>query len=79
MTLHQRYAYPLWWDLHTSIWSWALPLRIKVRPWLADGSGRREYVTNIRMSLLCLHWSVCYAWGRRRSTQYHRHHVAQES
>jgi hypothetical protein len=65
-TLHHRYAYPLHWDLSIDTWGWALPLRIKVRPYLTDGSGRREHVTNIRIDLFCFHWSIYYAWGRRR-------------
>lgn len=65
-SLHHRYAYPLWWDLSIVIWDWALPLRIKVRPWLTDGSGRRQYVTVVELSLLCLHCDIHYAWGRRR-------------
>jgi hypothetical protein len=66
MTLHDRYAYPLWWDLRIACGEWALPLRIKVRPRLTDGSGRREYVANVELSLLCLHWNVHYAWGKKR-------------
>jgi hypothetical protein len=69
-TLHHRYAYhdgiPLWWDLYIATWEWALPLRIKVRPWLVDGSGRKEHVINVELSLLYLHWSIHYAWGKRR-------------
>ena len=66
MTLHRRYAYPLWWDLYVLGREWALPLAIEVRPWLIDGSGRREYVARVTLSLLCVHWSIHYAWGRRR-------------
>jgi hypothetical protein len=65
-TLHHRYAYPLWWNLGIATWDWALPLRIKVRPWLTDGSGRREHVTSVKLSLLCMHWECHYAWGRHR-------------
>jgi hypothetical protein len=68
--LHHRYAnydgVPLWWDLSIATWEWALPLRINVRPLLIDGSGRYEHVTVIELSLLCLHWDIHYAWGKRR-------------
>ena len=64
--LHHRYAHPLSWDLSLITWDWALPLRIKVRRRLTDGSGKREHVANIRVSLFCLHWAIFYAWGRRR-------------
>ena len=66
LSIHHRYAYPLWWDLSIITWEWALLLRIKIRLWLTDGSGRREYVTSVRLSVLCLHWDIDYAWGRRR-------------
>jgi hypothetical protein len=64
--LHRRYAYPLWWSIEIATWEWALPMRVYVRPRLTDGSGRREHVIVVDVSLLCLHWSVHYAWGRRR-------------
>jgi hypothetical protein len=70
LELHHHYAndggIPLWWDLGINTWTWALPLLIKVRPWLTDGSGRREYVANVEIRLFCLYWDVCYAWGKRR-------------
>jgi hypothetical protein len=69
-TLYRRYAYhagiPLWWDLYVDTWEWGLPLRVKIRPRLTDGSGRKERVTVVELSLLCLHWDVHYAWGKRR-------------
>jgi|SRR6516225_4883371 hypothetical protein len=66
MRLHRRWGYPLWWVLFVCAWEWALPLRIRIRPWLTDGSGRHGYVTCVELSLFCLHWDIHYAWGRRR-------------
>jgi hypothetical protein len=57
---------PLWWDLGINTWTWALPLSIKIRPWLVDGSGRKEYVANVKVRLFCLYWDACYAWGKKR-------------
>ena len=65
-TLHHRYGFPLFWELCIILNEWALPLRIKVRTRLTDGSGRKEHVARVELSLLCLHWTVHYAWGRRR-------------
>jgi hypothetical protein len=66
MRWHRRYAYPLWWDLAVDAGDWALPLRVCVHPRLVDGSGRREHVARVMLSLFCLHWDVYYAWGRRK-------------
>jgi hypothetical protein len=64
--LHRRWGYPLWWELSISVREWGLPLAIEVRTHLIDGSGRREHVARVNLSLFCLHWDVHYAWGRRR-------------
>ena len=66
MRLHRRWGYPLWWNLYIHPLEMALPLSIKIRPLLTDGSGRHENVTNICVSLFCLHFDVHYAWGKRR-------------
>lgn len=66
MTLHRHYGYPLWWGVYVAVGDWALPLRIMVRPRLIDGSGRREHVASVELSVLCVHCDVHYAWGRRR-------------
>jgi hypothetical protein len=66
MRIHTRWAYPLWWDLFISWREWALPLAIEGRLHLTDGSGRRGYVARVCLSLFCIHWSIHYAWGKRR-------------